>query len=103
MGLISADRGLGGLAELAWRPIRSGKFTSSELYGFADAAKVRLLARQGFGGMDFDLASAGAGVRFAWTDKAMIEVEYAHVLDDPYPAYDEDWRLSVSWRLNIRP
>jgi hemolysin activation/secretion protein len=103
VGLISADRGLGGLAELAWRPIRSGKFTSSELYGFADAAKVRLLARQGFGGMDFDLASAGAGVRFAWTDKAMIEVEYAHVLDDPYPAYDEDWRLSVSWRLNIRP
>ena len=103
VGLISSDRGLGGLAELAWRPIRSGKFASSELYGFADGAKVRLLARPGFDGMDFDLASAGAGVRLAWTDKAMIEVEYAHVLDDPYPAYDEDWRLSVSWRLNIRP
>ena len=57
----------------------------------------------GFGGMDFDLASAGAGVRLAWTDKAMVEVEWAHALDDPYPAYDEDWRLSVSWKLNIRP
>jgi hemolysin activation/secretion protein len=103
VGLISADRGLGGLAELAWRPLRSGKFASSELYGFADGAKVRLLPRPGFDGMNFDLASAGAGVRLAWTDKAMIEVEYAHVLDDPFPAYDEDWRLSVSWRLNLRP
>ena len=103
VGVISSDRGLGGLAELAWRPIRSGKFMSSELYGFADAAKVRLLARPGFDGMNFDLASAGAGVRLAWTDKAMIEVEYAHVLDDPFAGYDEDWRLSLSWRLNIRP
>jgi len=102
-GIISADRGLAGLAELAWRPIRAGKFRGSELYGFADAAKVRLLRRPGFSGMNFDLASAGAGVRAAWSDKAMIEVEYAHVLDDPFPGYDEDWRLSVSWRLNIRP
>jgi len=103
VGLISADRGLGGLAELAWRPLRAGKFAQSEVYGFADAAKVRLLARPGFGGMDFDLASAGAGIRLAWTDKAMIEAEFAHVLDDPFVGYDEDWRLSISWRLNIRP
>lgn len=103
VGLINADRGLGGLAELAFRPIRSGKFATSEIYGFADAAKVRLLPRPGFNGMDFDLASAGAGVRLGWTDKAMIELEWAHVLDEPFPGYDEDWRLSVSWRLNIRP
>ena len=102
-GLINADRGIGGLAELAFRPIRSGKFSTSEIYGFADAAKVRLLSRPGFDGMNFDLASAGAGVRVGWTDKAMLEVEWAHVLDDPFPGYDEDWRLSVSWRLNIRP
>lgn len=103
VGLINADRGLGGLAELAFRPIRSGKFATSEIYGFADAAKVRLLSRTGFNGMNFDLASAGGGVRLGWTDKAMIELEYAHVLDDPFPGYDEDWRLSLSWRLNLRP
>ena len=103
VGLINADRGVAGLAELAWRPIRSGKFSTSELYGFADYATVRLLARPGFDGMDFDLASAGAGVRLGWTDKAMIELEFAHVLDDPFAGYDEDWRLSISWRLNIRP
>lgn len=103
VGLISADRGLGGLAELAWRPLRSGRFATSEIYGFADAAEVRLLPRPGFDGMDFDLASAGAGIRVAWTDKAMVELEYAHVLDEPFPGYDEDWRLSISWRLNLRP
>ena len=103
VGLINADHGLGGLAELAFRPIRSGKFATSEIYGFADAAKVRLLPRTAFSGMDFDLASAGAGVRLGWTDKAMVEVEFAHVLDEPFPGYDEDWRLSLSWRLNIRP
>ena len=103
VGLITADRGVAGLAELAWRPIRSGKFTTSEIYGFADGASARLLARPGFGGRDFDLASAGAGVRLGWTDKAMIEVEYARVIDDPFPDYDGNWRLSVSWRLNIRP
>ena len=103
VGLITADRGVAGLAELAWRPIRSGKFATSELYGFADGATARLLARPGFGGRDFDLASAGAGARLGWTDKAMFEVEYARVIDDPFPNYDGDWRLSVSWRLNIRP
>jgi hemolysin activation/secretion protein len=103
VGLISADRGVAGSAELAWRPLATGKFSTSELYGFIDGAKVRLLGRPGFGGLNFDLASAGAGARLAWTDKAMIEVEWAHVLDDPYSGYDEDWRLSIGWRLNIRP
>ncbi|HEY0627938.1 MAG TPA: ShlB/FhaC/HecB family hemolysin secretion/activation protein [Sphingomicrobium sp.] len=103
VGLINADRGLGGLAELAWRPIRSGKLATSELYGFADYAAVRLLRRPGFDGRNFDLASAGVGGRLGWTDKAMIEVEFAHVLDDPFVGYDEDWRLSLSWRLNLRP
>lgn len=103
VGLINADRGMAGLAELAWRPIPSGKLSTSELYGFADYAAVRLLARPGFDGQDFDLASVGAGVRLAWSDKAMIEIEYAHVLDEPFPGYDEEWRLSIGWRLNIRP
>jgi hemolysin activation/secretion protein len=102
-GLINADRGIAGLAEFAWRPIGKGKFSSSEVYGFVDRARVRLLDRPGVDGQDFDLASAGGGLRLGWSDKAMVELELAHVLDDPVPDYDGDWRLSVSWRLNIKP
>ncbi len=103
VGLINADRGIGGLTELAFRPIRSGRFAASEVYGFADAAKVRLLPRESFVGAKFDWASAGAGLRFAWSDKAMLELEYAHGINRPSPGYEKDWQLSVSWRLNIRP
>lgn len=101
--IISADRGAGGLAELAWRPIRAGRFANSELYGFGDYAAVRLVGRPGFAGRDFDLASAGVGVRAAWTDRAVIELEYARTLDRPFPGYASDWRVSVGWRLSIRP
>jgi hemolysin activation/secretion protein len=103
VGLINADRGVAGSAEFAWHPIRTGKFAPSELYSFVDGASSRLLARPGFGGENFDLASAGAGTRIGWTDKAMVELELAHTLDRPYPAYQADWRVSVSWRVNIHP
>jgi hemolysin activation/secretion protein len=103
VGLISADRGVAGLAEFAWRPVAKGKFSTSEVYAFVDGAKSRILGRPPFEGKDFDLASAGAGARLGWSDKALVEVEAAHVLDQPFPGYDGDWRLSVSWRLNVRP
>jgi hemolysin activation/secretion protein len=102
-GLINADRGIAGLAELAWRPIRSDSFSGSELYGFTDAAFTRVLGRPGAVGQNFDLASAGGGIRAAWKDKVLIELEYARTLDDPYPGYDSDFRLSIGWRLNLRP
>lgn len=101
--IVSADRGLAGLGEIGWRPIASGRFAASELYGFADIAAVRLLSRPGFAGQDFDLASAGAGVRLAWTDKAMIELEYARTIDRPFAGYASDWRVSVGWRISLRP
>lgn len=103
VGIISADRGIAGLAELAWRPIRGGDLKATEVYGFVDAASVRLLERPALESRGFDLASAGAGVRLAWRDKAMIELEYARTLDRPFPGYSSDSRLSVSWRLSIRP
>jgi hemolysin activation/secretion protein len=101
-GLIIADRGLAGSAELAVRPL-SGDFARSELYGFVDYAAVRLVPRPGFGGADIDLGSAGMGVRAAWKDKAMLGLEAARVIDRPYPAYPGDWRFTVSWRLSLRP
>ncbi|MBX3561258.1 MAG: ShlB/FhaC/HecB family hemolysin secretion/activation protein [Sphingomonas sp.] len=101
--VLGADRGLAGLAELAWRPLRVPRLAGSELYGFADLAAVRLLERPGFAGQDFDLASAGGGVRFAWADRALLELEYARVVDRPFEAYAGDWRISVAWRLSLRP
>lgn len=102
-GLINADRGWATLAEFAFRPIKAGRFAATELYGFGDYAAVRLLSRPAFPGEDFDLASAGAGVRLAYSDKAMIEIEGARALDRPYPGYNEDWRVSVGWRISFRP
>jgi hemolysin activation/secretion protein len=102
-GLINADRGYATLGELAWRPLAAGRFGASEIYGFGDWSEARLLPRAGFAGQDFDLASAGAGVRFAWTNRAMIELEYARTVDRPFPGYPSDWRVSIGWRVSIRP
>ena len=102
-GLINADRGYATLGELAWRPLASGRFAASELYGFGDWSQAWLLPRGGSEKQDFDLASAGAGIRFAWTDRAMIELEYARTVDRPYPGYPSDWRVSIGWRVSIRP
>lgn len=102
-GILSADRGIAGLAELAFRPLRAGRLAATELYGFADMAKVGLEPRPGFAAGNFDLASAGGGVRLAYTDRAMLELEYARTLDRPFPNYGSDWRVSVGWRVSIRP
>jgi hemolysin activation/secretion protein len=101
-GLISADRGIATNAEIALRPLRSGTFARSEVYTFVDYAYVGMLERAGSPRQDFDLASAGAGIRFAWRDNAMIGFEAARTVDKPYPAYNSEWRLSISWRLNIK-
>jgi hemolysin activation/secretion protein len=102
-GLVNADRGYAGLAEFAFRPIRSGRFAASELYAFGDYAAVRFLARPAFAGQDLDLASAGGGVRLAFTNRAMVEFEVARTVDRPYPFYPSDWRFSVGWRISLRP
>lgn len=100
-GLITSDRGLAGSVELAVRPL-SGAFARSELYVFGDYSAVRLLQRPGFGGADIDLGSGGAGFRAAWRDKVMLGLEAARVIDRPYPAYTDDWRFTVSWKLALR-
>jgi hemolysin activation/secretion protein len=102
-GLINADRGAAGLAEFAFRPVRGGRFAQSELYVFGDYAAVRFLARPGFAGRSPDLASAGGGIRLAFTDKAMLEFEVARTVDRPWPGYASDWRFSVGWRISLRP
>jgi len=101
-GLISADRGIAGTAELALRPLRTGAFKASEIYSFVDYAYGGLLARPSFAAQNFDLASAGGGIRLGWRENAMIGLEAARTIDKPYPAYGSEWRFSVNWRLALR-
>lgn len=100
-GLLTGDRGAGGLGELAYRPIGTGRLQASELYVFGDGGTVTVLARDGVPGAHYALASAGIGARARWNDKAELGLEGARVLDAPYAGYDEQWRLSVGWRLNL--
>lgn len=100
-GFLTGDRGVGALAELAVRPIGGGRLAASEIYGFADAGMVSIVARGAAPGGDFGVASAGVGGRVKWRDKAELGLEAARVIDDPYPNYPDDWRVSVSWRLSL--
>jgi hemolysin activation/secretion protein len=100
-GLLTGDRGAGGLGELAYRPLNGGTFGQSEVYGFVDGGVVGVASRGGLSRQNYALASAGAGFRARYKDKAMLGLEAAHAIDDPYAGYAEDWRMSVSWQLSM--
>ena len=109
VAVLTGDRGVGGLVELAVKPfLKSKRFGGTELYGFIDGAKIRILDRPLPGGLllpggSRDLASAGGGVRLAYTSKAALFLEAAKPLDRPFASYAKDsWRLSVGWRLSLR-
>lgn len=100
--LINADRGVAGLAELAWRPLPKGALAATEIYGFADMADVTILQRGLFPRTGFTLGSTGGGVRFVFRDKVRLDFEAARPFDDPYPGYDRRWRFSIGWKLSLR-
>lgn len=100
--VLSGDRGYAGLSEVAYRPVTKGKFAGTEVYGFADYSKLKILERFPYAAGTFDLASAGGGVRVAFTPRAWLELEGARVIDRPYPGYEGKWRFNISWRLNLR-
>ncbi len=102
-GLINADRGAALLLEPAWRPINGGAFARSEIYAFADYAYVESFARPGGDNRYVDLGSAGGGVRIAYRDKGSLELEMARPFDQPAAGFEQDWRFSASWRIDIRP
>lgn len=99
--VLTGDRGGGGSAELAWRPVKASRFANSEVYGFVDGGSVRVLGRGMVPTRDYGLASAGAGFRARYTTKAELGLEAAHAVQRPYPASTDDWRLLVAWRLSI--
>lgn len=78
--VAAGDSGYGASAELAWRPRQAPKrLAGSEIYGFADGGKA--WSRGGF--RDLRVASAGGGVRIAWSGRGMLELEAAKPLDTP--------------------
>jgi hemolysin activation/secretion protein len=97
--ILSGDRGIAGLFELAVRPALPKPMEGSEVYGFVDHARIGIRPRLFFQGAGYDLASAGAGVRIAFTTKAWLELEGARNIDSPYPGYRGDWRFNLGWRL----
>lgn len=100
-GILTGDRGLGAVGELAFRPLRSGGLANSELYLFADSAWIGVEPRGPLAGGDASLASAGFGARGRLRDKAELGLEAAWTIDRPFPGYAEDFRVSVEWRLTL--
>lgn len=100
--IISGDRGFGGSAELALRPMLSEKLKGTEVYGFVDGARLRILRRPGFLPASFGLASAGGGLRLAYNPHAWLELEGARVIEKPFAAAQGGWRFNVNWRLKLR-
>jgi hemolysin activation/secretion protein len=98
---LTADRGAGALGEVAVRPLKGGSFAASELYAFADRAWIGVSARGADPGVDLSMASAGIGTRFKFKEKAELGLEAAKPIEDPYPGYAEDWRVSVMWKLSL--
>ena len=98
-GLLSGDKGVGGFAEIAFRPIRTENFKTSEAYVFADAASLNSKRRPLSPRVAYDLASAGAGIRARFKDRMQFGVEYAAVLNRPSPAFGKKGRVSVFYSV----
>jgi hemolysin activation/secretion protein len=99
--LLSGDRGAAGSAEIAWRPKLPTKFAGSEVYGFIDGARLRIVARYPYAAGSFGLASVGGGVRLAYGERASIQIEGARAIDQPYAGYHAGWRVNLGWRLSL--
>ena len=100
--VLSGDRGAAGSLELAWRPNIAAKLKDSEIYGFIDGAKIRVLQRASLPAASYDLASAGGGVRLAYNPYASLSLEGAKVIDQAYAGGDDGWRFNIGWHVKFR-
>jgi hemolysin activation/secretion protein len=96
-GAVSGDSGMAASLELTRSIGQIGPVKASEVYGFVDGGKLWVNDRPGVTLTDFDVASAGVGVRVAVSDFASLGVEVAHAVDVAFDGVDEhDWRTTVS-------
>ena len=99
--ILSGDRGWGASAELALRPKLPTRFAGTELYAYADKADIRIVQRGLYLPGNFDLASAGGGLRVSYTPRAAISIEVARAINQPYAGYHERWRVNLGWRVSL--
>lgn len=97
---ITADSGAAASLELALRPNLGKRLKGTEIYGFADHAKLRINDRLGAPASSWDLGSAGGGIRLAWNGWAVIGVEGAKAVTDPFHGALGNWRVNLSWKLS---
>jgi hemolysin activation/secretion protein len=92
--IIAGDYGYAGSVELAFRPQGlPDAVAGSEAYGFLDGGKVWHRGRYGLPTASQDLESAGAGLRIAVKQKAVIQLEAAKGLTQPVYYLDRKrWR-----------
>ena len=100
--VLSGDRGAAGSLELAWRPDIAAKLKDSEVYGFIDGAKIRVLERAALPAADYDLASAGGGLRIVYNPHASLSLEGARVIDQAFAGGDSGWRFNIGWYVKLR-
>ena len=99
--ILTGDRGAGGVAELAWRPLKGDRFGTSEVYTYVDGGVLAVLPRGPGLRADYSLASAGIGFRARYREKAELGLEAGRSIKQPLPGQTDDWRLSVAWRLSL--
>jgi hemolysin activation/secretion protein len=97
---ILGDSGLAGAAEVAWRPMQFPiGLRGSEIYGFVDGGMTSYRERLGFATQNFDIASAGAGIRLQLQQRTVLQFEAADALATvPGVANAGDWRFGISLR-----
>jgi hemolysin activation/secretion protein len=96
-GAISGDSGIAGMLQLTrtFGPLAFVK--ASEAYAFIDGGKLWLEDRPGLTATDFDLGSAGAGIRLGLTANTSLSLEAARAIDVINEGIDDHgWRAAVS-------
>jgi hemolysin activation/secretion protein len=93
------DRGLYGSVELARSVATKGSADTLEVYGYADAGRVRYLGRLGFAGVDQTLASAGVGARTAIAAGIAADFFVARALFQEPELQPHPWRLGAALRF----
>ncbi|HEX4271200.1 MAG TPA: ShlB/FhaC/HecB family hemolysin secretion/activation protein [Rhizomicrobium sp.] len=92
------DSALAGAAELAWQPKDwTGLFAGTELFGFGDDGqswyRQRIVAAGTIAAQDYNLASAGFGVRFPYGTETKLELAAADALSSAPGTRAGEWRF----------
>src|SRR5204863_667427 len=79
-GAVAGDSGIAGMLQLTRTFDKIPWVKGSEAYAFIDGGRLWLEDRPGLTASDYDIGSAGAGVRFGVSDKASVSLEIAQAI-----------------------